>query len=146
MAEYYRKKQPSCTLPDGTEWFAGAAGDSCTSRVFTQVPIVAENPTATNSEYIEREAVLKMQYWEGSGHIRYGVVDVADIENIPAADVVPVCRCKYCKYTREKTLYEAAYLIPECLICEHPEVSEDGWAAVKPEHFCSYGERKDGDG
>lgn len=39
-------------------------------------------------EYIEREAVLALQYWEGSGNIRYGVVDVEDIENLPAANVV----------------------------------------------------------
>ena len=42
------------------------------------------------SEYIEREAALKFQYWEGCGNIRYGVVAVSDIENIPAADVAPV--------------------------------------------------------
>ena len=42
------------------------------------------------AEYIEREAVLKFQYWEGCGNIKYGVVDAKDIENIPAADVAPV--------------------------------------------------------
>lgn len=47
------------------------------------------------AEYIEREAVLKMQYWEGCGRIRYGVVAVADIENVPAADVVEVRRGRW---------------------------------------------------
>lgn len=147
---YYKKKQPSCTLPDGTEWFAGAAGDSCTSRVCTQVPIVAKNPTVTNSEYIEREAVLKRlkltdmdKSTEFCAGVQFGIEHAIDVvKEASAADVVLVCRCEDCKHTREKTAYEAAYLIPECLICEHPEVSEDGWAAVKPEHFCSYGERK----
>lgn len=53
-------------------------------------------------EYIEREAVLKLQYWEGCGHIRYGVVDVADIENIPAADVAPVVHGRWIRRGNEK--------------------------------------------
>ena len=68
-------------------------------------------------------------------------VEVA--EDMPTIDAVPVVRCRECKHTREKTAYEAVYLKPECLICEHPEVSEDGWAVVTPEHFCSYRERKE---
>lgn len=141
---YYKKKIPSCTLPDGTEWFAGAAGDSSTLRACTQVPIVAKNPTVTNSEYIERKAVLAgvEKRLKNPAIIGWLTSIIADI---PAADVVPVVRCRDCKHTREKTSHEAVYLIPECLICEHPEVSEDGWAAVKPEHFCSYGDRKDGE-
>ena len=79
-----------------------------------------------------------------SANVILGIVST--VRNTKTIDAVQVCRCKDCKHTREKTSYEAAYLIPECLICEHPEVSEDGWAAVIPEHFCSYGERKDGDG
>lgn len=58
------------------------------------------------AEYIEREAVLAWKHG--------GVVDVADIKAIPAADVAPVVRCKDCvRCDEERTLLGTA------LFCEH---------------------------
>lgn len=47
------------------------------------------------------------------------------VSAIPAADVVPVVRCKNCKHEFGGS----------CIIC--------GFQKRKPEDFCSYGERKD---
>lgn len=59
------------------------------------------------AEYIEREAVLELGYWHGE-HPDFdnpysdGVdaVDAADIECIPAADVVPVVHGRWLKHYR----------------------------------------------
>ena len=51
-----------------------------------------------------------------------------DFHSIPAADVVPVVRCKDCKH------YDIG---GSCIIC--------GFQSRKPDDFCSYGERTDGD-
>ena len=59
---------------------------------------------------------------------------VFDVEEMPTVDAVPVVRCRDCKYCD-----------PENYHCDHPM----GTAAPlrrKPDDFCSYGERKDGDG
>lgn len=62
------------------------------------------------AEYIEREAVLAKQY-NASNFVNpmlaEMVVDVRDIEDIPAADVVEVVRCGECaiKFTKECALY-----------------------------------------
>ena len=51
------------------------------------------------------------------------------LADIPAADVVPVVRCKDCKYNRGSK---------KCL-------NPDSFFAVpKDDDFCSYGERKEG--
>lgn len=59
------------------------------------------------------------------------LVDV--FAGIPAADVVPVVRCKDCKY------YSEDCISPHSGWCEQLERGEYN------ERFCSYGERKDGD-
>ena len=51
--------------------------------------------------------------------------DTKLIDEIPAADVAPVVRCKDCKHEFGGS----------CIIC--------GFQNRKPEDFCSYGERKD---
>lgn len=68
------------------------------------------------------------------------------MEQTPTIDAVPVVRCLECKHTREKNEYEKNYLVEGVLICTSPDVSDDCWSAVWPDHFCYYGERKDGDG
>lgn len=57
-----------------------------------------------------------------------------EIEDIPAADVVPVVRCKDCKH-----YYFADNRIPQeqRYVCE---ISGEIW---KPDSFCSYGERRE---
>lgn len=83
------------------------------------------------SDYIEREAVLS-HYKKCSFAMVKAVI--AYIEDIPAADVAPVVRCKDCKWYVEDREFP-----PFCdnTICgmQHPN----------DETFCSYGERRDDD-
>ena len=58
-------------------------------------------------------------------------------------DAVEVVRCKDCKYYCQDKINGA--------ICRHPELDYeiecyDHWINTNPDDFCSYGERKDGDG
>lgn len=88
------------------------------------------------AEYIERDAAMQTArhaWGKGLEPSQY-------IEIIPAADVVPVVRCKDCAYTREKDEYESVCLSDECVICVN---SEYRWQPVWPNHFCGYGKRKD---
>ena len=78
------------------------------------------------AEYIEREAAIE------SLHVALDSA-INALRNAPAADVAPVVRCWDCKHCD-----------PENYHCDHPM----GTAAPlkrKPDDFCSYGERKDGD-
>lgn len=67
----------------------------------------------------------------------------AEIRKLPAADVAPVVRCKDCEFSRELTKTEKKIWRDECRACESPEASQDGYLIVFPEHFCSYGRRKE---
>ena len=69
---------------------------------------------------------------------------VSDIENAPTIDAVPVVRCCECKHHRDKNEQERKYLVEDILICTSLDATEDCWNAVWPDHFCSYGERKEG--
>ena len=66
------------------------------------------------------------------------------IEQAPTVDAVPVVRCRECKHHRDKNEQERQYLVEDILICTSPDATEDCWNAVWPDHFCSYGERKEG--
>lgn len=55
------------------------------------------------------------------------------INAAPVADVVPVVRCKDCKYLVNATVNDNGFLI-----CEISDME------ITPDDFCSYGERKDG--
>ena len=66
------------------------------------------------------------------------------IEQSPTVDAVPVVRCWECKHHRDKNEQERQYLVEDILICTSPDATEDCWNAVWPDHFCSYGERKEG--
>ena len=82
-------------------------------------------------EYIDREEALsaiKQAFEKGEGPSLY-------IKRIPAADVAPVVRCKDCLYSTERYGH---------LECIHGVSYRNTWN--KPDFFCSYGERKDGDG
>ncbi len=65
--------------------------------------------------------------------------------DLVANGVVPVVRCRNCKNSRERNEHERNYLVEGVLICTSPDATDDFWNAVWPEHFCSYGERKEGD-
>ena len=93
------------------------------------------------AEYIEREALLEKAYWHGKmpdfdNLYPDGVeaVDVADIDEIPAADVVAVVRCKDCVW------WENGEYSP---ICNH---HLDGLVNPCSDDFCSYGEKREEDG
>jgi hypothetical protein len=62
------------------------------------------------------------------------------LKNAPAADAVPVVRCKGCKYYRNH---------PNglCYLHTEPTENERGYSGeavcVEPDDFCSYGERRE---
>lgn len=89
------------------------------------------------AEYIDRaNLIARIEYYathttEGKGeHYAYSVV-LNEVLNRPAADVVPVVRCKDCKYRTEErrglVRCRAFNYMPMCV-----------------DNFCSYGKRKDG--
>ena len=58
------------------------------------------------------------------------------VDNAPTVDAVPVVRCRDCKHWHKDTVF--------CGYMSYGEASERvNWYA---DDFCSYGERKDGDG
>lgn len=96
------------------------------------------------AECIERAAaiksVLRMRRPENSvAQNRMLSIIQMDMLKLPAADVAPVVRCKDCKWFADNNdgswfgcwLFQTIQIIPE--------------DAPKPDDFCSYGERKDGE-
>ena len=73
----------------------------------------------------------------------YGYVDAKQISEAPTIDAVPVIRCQECKHHRDKNEQEQQYLVEDILICTCPYTTDYCWNAVWPNHFCSYGERKE---
>ena len=67
------------------------------------------------------------------------------IEKVPAVDAVEVVRCKDCKHSRERDKDEQRYLIDGVLICTSIDATDDCCNAVWPDHYCSYGERREED-
>lgn len=62
------------------------------------------------------------------------------ISETPTVDAVPVVRCKDCAHVNIEVRDYAMYLPKQCeLYCELDELP------VKPDDFCSYGERKEED-
>lgn len=87
------------------------------------------------AEYIERRTAIEhLNVWCGGCG---SAVECILAE--PAADVAPVVRCKDCKWFADNNdgdwvgcwLFQTIQIIPE--------------DAPKPDDFCSYGERKDGE-
>lgn len=93
------------------------------------------------TEYIKREAAIKAVEKADYTAISSDADDCkADylreiIESVPAADVVPVVRCKDCIH----------YDLGVCLkIYSDGNAQKDSWQSRNPNDFCSYGERRDG--
>lgn len=85
--------------------------------------------TASKKRLIDANTLIKEACAEGA----YGYVDAKQIADAPTIDAVEVVRCRECKHCD-----------PENHHCDH----HMGTAAPlrrKPDDFCSYGERKDGD-
>lgn len=60
-------------------------------------------------------------------------------------DVIPIVRCKNCKYSRKLNDQEDEIYMDFCRVCEHRDASQDGYMVVVPNHYCSYRERNDSD-
>lgn len=73
------------------------------------------------------------------------VIAAETVEKVLNPDFVQVVRCRDCKHGREQNAEEkvVSQLLPEILICNHPDVSEYCWQGVWPNHYCSYGERRE---
>lgn len=96
------------------------------------------------AEYIERGVLMQFpirrDHYDrknGNKHFINGIESVLEYaENLPAADVAPVVRCKDCKWFADNNdgdwigcwLFQTIQIIPE--------------DAPKPDDFCSYGEPK----
>lgn len=90
------------------------------------------------AEYINREKTKReLSEWcisLNSPHLLSRDDTMFLLDNIPAADVAPVVRCKDCKH-----------FDPENHHCDH-YMGTVAPLRREPDGFCSYGERKDGDG
>jgi len=92
------------------------------------------------AEYIERGALMQFpirrDHYDrenGNEHFINGIETVLEYaENLPAANVAPVVRCKDCKH------YEPEEYEFGCVFA-------GGLSYVKADDYCSYGERKDYD-
>ena len=78
-------------------------------------------------EFVRKSSVLSILRWRGSapGQLDESSGMIAAINDIPAEDVVPVVRCKDCKY------YDGR----PCGVVNYYNSEDD---------FCSLGELKDG--
>lgn len=93
----------------------------------------------TRKEYIEREAAKKVicdycscvQLCSRNDNDCWAI---EALQAIPAADVVPVVRCKDCIYCADHAFEEA----------DEAYCSEHDWC-VSETYFCADGKRKDGD-
>lgn len=85
-------------------------------------------------EYIEREAAIEA-IMSDPPDAHYPSWYIDRIKTLSAADVVEVVRCNDCLHQTER------YGHMECI---HGVSYRNTWN--KPDFFCSYGERKDGDG
>lgn len=85
-------------------------------------------------EYIDREKAKRLL------HIEYAYAAEQLLDEIPAADVAPVVRCKDCKHYRN-------YPNGLCYLHTEPKTNARGYSGeavcVEPDDFCSYGERKE---
>lgn len=92
------------------------------------------------TEYIEREAIMEFPIRKdhcdkerANEHFIFGIESVLEyVQNLPAADVAPVVRCKDCAHRTEMGN------------CGHPR-HHGILPSAYPYDFCSYGARKGGD-
>lgn len=99
------------------------------------------------AEYIEREALRKiLENWRDAhadvdDEEGYGMLEdvICEVDAQIAADVVPVVRCRDCKYARKSEDafdWDGVTPLCECNYSRQP----NRW-----HEYCSYGERKAGD-
>lgn len=98
-------------------------------------------------DYIKREDAVKVaeRYGLANGSVlgrHTGLADciASEISDLPAADVVPVVRCRDCEYYKNH---------PNglCYLHTEPKENERGYSGeavcVEPDDFCSYGVQKE---
>ena len=89
-------------------------------------------------EYISREAMLehldRCKQSEDATTLTAAVITALQcfVQSQPAADVVPVVRCRACKYIVDATINANGFLI-----CDISDME------TAPDDFCSHGERRD---
>ena len=83
------------------------------------------------AEYIKKKDLVKF----ACRHVD-GKLDANDIARFPTADVVPVVRCKDCKY-----YYRADK--DTCLCTHKKNLTFKTALTISREHYCSYGERRE---
>ena len=100
------------------------------------------------NDYIERQAAidaLDKEYRYGIDIDRCGLATALDaIEALPAADVVPVVRCEYCKHhivSRQGRLY-CIHGFEQTLFSALSAVDNPIFER-EPDSFCSYGKRRE---
>lgn len=101
-------------------------------------------------EYIKRAAIMEFPIRKdhcdkerANEHFIFGIESVLEyVQNLPAADVASVVRCRDCKYYRVSTM-----LAPNkfCFRLKHPVEDRPIGYNFAPDDFCSYGERKEND-
>lgn len=89
------------------------------------------------AEYIDREKAKSLL------HIKYAYAAEQLLDEIPAADVAPVVRCKGCKHSTLPSELTQRYGKPGTLTC-HNMHAPSNRRNVGGDDFCSYGERKEG--
>ena len=103
------------------------------------------------SDYIDRQVALdalgvtKNATKYGGDHSGYDTRMLYEIHDaltdIPAADVVPVVRCKDCKYVYCRIYHRWQESIYTCTHLRS-RWNTDNDLEVNPDGFCSYGERR----
>ena len=85
-------------------------------------------------EYIEKDATVRALVTDYA----YAAADM--VKKMPAADVVPVVRCRECKHYREHRTKTYGNLICRCTRMGRYDMDYP----VRPDDFCSYGVKKSG--
>ncbi len=102
------------------------------------------------AEYIEREATYTIAkkicnaIRNGEYHPAVFAYDIMDwIDDVPAADVVPVVRCKDCKYNLANIpdIQDGMNINENWNACQLTELYD----SVDPMDFCSHGAKMDGE-
>lgn len=98
------------------------------------------------AEYIERERLLRRFNIDDMMNVNGTLISLRDarekISNFPAADVVPVVRCKDCKHYAPEIEYcgiHSHFVTRNGDFCYPDESSE--WKTFSPADYCSQGER-----
>ena len=92
---------------------------------------------SSKKRLIDADRAMEIVHNQGIAHPNaYHLTNYATLilREAPTVDAVPVVRCRECKHCD-----------PENYHCDHP-MGTSAPLKRKPDDFCSYGERKDGDG